>query len=193
MKRNNLIILAIIVLVIAAVSAVKFIPQKPPKPIVHEEHKKAVEQPKVEKLAVDFSNSTLLEIAPFIANTTGKTLLFNGHEETKISWIQTDIPKPEALKAFTQIIEAHGLSVKEVPPNYLSIENKPEIMVPVPVNYLSSAENVWFELNNKIYTKDEFPYQLKEDHKRWFALIPKSLNDKILAQQTQDSSIKATN
>ena len=198
MKRNKTILLFAIVGIIAAVAMTKFVHKKPatppPAPVQHIEPAKPERtEPKQEKISVDFNNAPLLDIAPLLQTTTGRTLLFNGNEDMKITWLQQNMAKYEITSAFTKVIDGKGFTVKQVPPNYLSIEKKPEALIPVPVNYLSSAENIWFELNNQIYTKEEFPYQLREDNKRWFALIPKSLNEKILAQQSPETSDTKTN
>ena len=198
MKRNNIILLFAIVGIIAAVAMTKFIKHKPvpapPAPVQHIEPPKPERtEPKQEKISVDFNNAPLLDIAPLLQTATGRTLLFNGNEDMKITWLQSNMAKYEVTAAFAKVIDAKGFTVKQVPPNYLSIEKKPEALIPIPVNYLSSRENIWFELNNQIYSKTDFPYQLREDNKRWFALIPKTLNEKILAQQSQETSAKSTN
>ena len=141
-------------------------------------------------VSVDFSNATLATIVPFVTEHTGKGFVLSGTEQKTMSWTEYKIPKERLFDSFINALVAYDLVARPMnDTNVFTITTVEELKVPLKLNFATSARGTFFLLGNTIYPQERFPYPLKYDAGHWYAIVPKSLSDKLT--QASDSSKNA--
>ena len=131
-------------------------------------------------LSLDFSNAPLADVVPFVTQHTGTGFLLNGTEGKTISWTEYNIPRERLFDSFINALVAYDLVARPMnDTNVFTITTVEELKVPLKLNFATSARGTFFLLGNTIYPQERFPYPLKYDAGSWYAIVPKSLSDKM--------------
>ena len=189
-KAFNLFLLLASVLIVSALllSCSQEKKAKPtPQPAKAEAVKPPTPAPVVKKdgpVSLDFDNSPLSEVALFVTNQTGKGFILNGVETKPISWIEYNIPREKLFDAFADALAAFDLILK--PANeagtVFTVDKIEELKMPYKLDFITSKRGTFFLFGSTIYSKEKFPYPLRQDSGHWFAIIPKSLADQLTSK-----------
>lgn len=155
-----------------ATPAPKAVPVQPAAP--------AVKPPTV---SVDFDNVPLAEVVVFVTGQTGKGFTFAGNESKPITWIEYHIERAKVLDSFKAALAASGLTLKPGNPEetLFVIEQPEEVKVPCKLDFASSKRGTFFLFDATIYPKETFPFPLQQQGGHWYALVPKSVADRLAA------------
>lgn len=131
-------------------------------------------------VSVDFSNATLATIVPFVTEHTGKGFVLSGTEQKTMSWTEYKIPRDRLFDSFINALVAYDLVARPMnDPNVFTITTVEELKVPLKLDFATSARGTFFLLGNTIYPQERFPYPLKHDAGSWYAIVPKSVSEKM--------------
>jgi len=161
--------------------------KKEPPPKASQAPKTEVAQPLPVKkdgpVSVDFDNVPLSEVAVFVTSQTGKGFILGGTGDKALSWIEYNIPREKLFDSFTATLAAAGLVLK--PTNEertaFTINQAEEMKVPCKLNFATSERGTFFLLGSTIYAKESFPFPVTTDGAHWYATLPKSMADTLLA------------
>jgi len=134
-------------------------------------------------VSVDFDNVSLSEVAVFVTSQTGKGFILNGAGDKALSWIEYNIPREKLFDSFAATLAAAGLVLKPTSEEHtaFTIDKAEEIKVPCKLNFATSERGTFFLLGSTIYTKESFPFPVTTDGAHWYATVPKSMADTLLA------------
>jgi len=161
--------------------------KKEPPPTVSQSPKTEVAQPlpvrKDGPVSVDFDNVPLSEVAVFVTSQTGKGFILGGTGDKTLSWIEYNIPREKLFDSFAATLSAAGLVLKPTSEEQtaFTIDKAEEIKVPCKLNFATSQRGTFFLLGSTIYAKESFPFPVTTDGAHWYATLPKSMADTLLA------------
>jgi len=111
-------------------------------------------------------------------------------EKHPITWMENNMAKDKILDSFKATLIASGLSIKPAndKENLFSIEKLEEPKQAVLLNYAHSSRGVFFLLGSTIYPLEKFPFPARYDSGHWYALLPKSTEDKLTATKPAEKT-----
>ena len=161
--------------------------QKEPSPTASQPPKTEVATPLPVKkdgpVSVDFDNVPLSEVAVFVTSQTGKGFILGDSGDKALSWIEYNIPREKLFDSFAATLAATGLVLKPTNEEHtaFTIDKAEEVKVPCKLNFATSQRGTFFLLGSTIYAKESFPFPVTTDGAHWYATVPKSMADTLLA------------